>query len=425
MAGIRKKNISKKIGFISTRIAGTDGVSLEIAKWADVFERNGHQCFYFAGEIDRPRNKSMLVEKAHFKHPAIEKINKTCFGKYSRSRRISNSIHSLREYFKGKIYKFVRKFGIDVIVAENVLSIPSNIPFGLALTEFIAETGFPTIAHHHDFYWERKRFLINGINDYLQWAFPSDLPSIKHVVINSLASEQLSDRKGISNIVIPNVYDFANPPVFSNDNKCAELRKIVGLHREELFILQPTRIIPRKQIERSIEIVSQIQGKNKTLVISHSVDDEGNAYCKKVKKYAKNLGVKLSLIKDVVGPERVSGRKGKKFSIGEVYRCADLVVYLSEYEGFGNAFLEAVYYKKPIVVNRYPVYVADIEPKGFEVIAVNGLKDKDVVRRINNILSDSKKRDKTAEKNYNTALKYFSYETLEKSLNYLMTVIRN
>ena len=284
MAGRRKKNISKKIGFISTRIAGTDGVSLEIAKWADVFERNGHQCFYFAGEIDRPRNKSMLVEKVHFKHPAIEKINKACFGKYSRSRRISNSIHSMREYFKGKIYKFVRKFGIDVIVAENVLSIPSNIPFGLALTEFIAETGFPTIAHHHDFYWERERFLISGINDYLQWAFPPYLPSIKHVVINSLASEQLSDRKGISNIVIPNVYDFANPPVFSSNNRCAELRKIVGLGREELFILQPTRIIPRKQIERSIRIVSQIQGKNKTLVISHNVDDEGNAYWKKVKK---------------------------------------------------------------------------------------------------------------------------------------------
>jgi len=36
-----------------------------------------------------------------------------------------------------------------------------NIPLGLALTEFIAETCIPTIAHHHDFYWERDRFLVN------------------------------------------------------------------------------------------------------------------------------------------------------------------------------------------------------------------------------------------------------------------------
>ena len=28
----------KNIGFVSTRIAGTDGVSLEIQKWADVKE---------------------------------------------------------------------------------------------------------------------------------------------------------------------------------------------------------------------------------------------------------------------------------------------------------------------------------------------------------------------------------------------------
>ncbi len=32
---------SKNVGFRSTRIAGTDGVSLEIAKWVAVLERNG------------------------------------------------------------------------------------------------------------------------------------------------------------------------------------------------------------------------------------------------------------------------------------------------------------------------------------------------------------------------------------------------
>jgi len=31
----------KNIGFVSTRFAGTDGVSLESSKWANVFEYNG------------------------------------------------------------------------------------------------------------------------------------------------------------------------------------------------------------------------------------------------------------------------------------------------------------------------------------------------------------------------------------------------
>jgi hypothetical protein len=31
--------MGKNIGFISTRLAGIDGVSLEASKWADVLER--------------------------------------------------------------------------------------------------------------------------------------------------------------------------------------------------------------------------------------------------------------------------------------------------------------------------------------------------------------------------------------------------
>ncbi|MEA1948403.1 MAG: hypothetical protein U9N83_13995 [Thermodesulfobacteriota bacterium] len=51
----------KNIGFISTRFAGTDGVSLEACKWAQVLEKNGSRCFWFAGELDRDPGKSFLV----------------------------------------------------------------------------------------------------------------------------------------------------------------------------------------------------------------------------------------------------------------------------------------------------------------------------------------------------------------------------
>ena len=45
-------------GFVSTRFAGTDGVSLETEKWADIFEKEGLNCFYFAGELDRDPERS-------------------------------------------------------------------------------------------------------------------------------------------------------------------------------------------------------------------------------------------------------------------------------------------------------------------------------------------------------------------------------
>ena len=68
MAVSEGDTMDKNIGFVSTRFAGTDGVSLEAAKWSEIFERSGHRCFWFAGEIDRDPERSHLVPEAFFKH---------------------------------------------------------------------------------------------------------------------------------------------------------------------------------------------------------------------------------------------------------------------------------------------------------------------------------------------------------------------
>jgi hypothetical protein len=200
------------VGFISTRLAGTDGVSLETAKWADVFERVGFACYYFAGELDRPAECSYLLREAHFLHPDITEISRNCFGTRVRGRFVTQKIHELKRKLKDHLYKFIEKFEIDLLVPENVLTIPLNLPLGIALTEIISETGMPTIAHHHDFFWERQHFMTNAVWEYLNMAFPPHLPTIQHVVINSSADNQLSLRTGISPTIIPNVMDFENPP---------------------------------------------------------------------------------------------------------------------------------------------------------------------------------------------------------------------
>ncbi len=413
----------RNIGFVSTRIAGTDGVSLEIEKWAAVLERKGYSCFYFAGELDRPQERCFHVEEAHFEHPEIMKTGGECFGRRSRPGETTKRIQELKDHLKEKIYEFVRDFDIDLIIPENALAIPMNIPLGLAITEFIAETCFPTIAHHHDFYWERNRFLVNGAKDYLDKAFPPDIPGIMHVVINSLASEQLCHRKGISNTVIHNVYDFASPPP-GDRRHCSELRERIGLGPDDLFILQPTRVVPRKWLERAVEIVSQLDLRNRVLVVSHSTGDEGDLYGKRVREYAANLGVKMVFMEDLIGTEWEVAQGKKPYTIGDVYRCADLVTYPSGYEGFGNAFLEAVYYRKPIVVNRYSIYVADIEPKGFDVITIDGFVDSTTIDKIGEVLSDGRRRKEMVDRNYELALEHFSYEVLEESLLHLIHLLQ-
>jgi hypothetical protein len=55
----------KRIGFVSTRLAGNDGVSLETFKWAQVLERMGMECYYMAGELETPHDRSLLVPSCH------------------------------------------------------------------------------------------------------------------------------------------------------------------------------------------------------------------------------------------------------------------------------------------------------------------------------------------------------------------------
>ena len=86
--------IANNVGFVSTRLAGTDGVSLETDKWAAVFEKEGLSCYFFAGELDSPPDRSYLAEEAHFKHPVISDISKNCFGVRVRSRFVTQKIVS-------------------------------------------------------------------------------------------------------------------------------------------------------------------------------------------------------------------------------------------------------------------------------------------------------------------------------------------
>ena len=112
------------VGFISTRFAGTDGVSLETAKWANVFKKVGFSCFYFAGEIDHPPKISYPVKEAHFQHPDIKDIHEGCFNVTKRSRHITDKIHEMTNIIKDHLYRFIEKFKIEFLVTENSLTIP-------------------------------------------------------------------------------------------------------------------------------------------------------------------------------------------------------------------------------------------------------------------------------------------------------------
>lgn len=232
--------MSYRIGFISTRFAGTDGVTLESGKWAHVLQKNDHICYWFAGELDQDENKRFWVPEAHFKHEHNQWIN-------------------------------------------------------------------------------------------------------KHVVINTNAQEQLALRSGIAATLIPNVLDFEPPPKVNNRN-AGKFRKSIGLQPADKIILQPTRIVQRKGIEHAVELVRSLQDPNYKLIISHAAGDEGYEYAEWLQSYAQERSVDVRLVATDIEPHFPGiGKKNGKYSLWDVYSYADFITYPSLYEGFGNAFLEAVY----------------------------------------------------------------------------------
>ena len=409
----------RQIGFVSTRFDGTDGVSLETRKWAHVLKKLGYSVYYFAGQSDQPKEISFVVPEAHFMHKDVQEIANISYRSKTRPPKITHRIHELRSHLKDNLYKFIKKYDIELLILENAISIPMNIPLGLALAELIAETNMPVIGHHHDFFWERKRFLVNCIGDYLEMAFPPRLPSIHHVVINSLAATEMGKRRGINVAVIPNIMDYDNPPP-PPDDYTASLRADLGIGPNEYFFLQPTRPLQRKGIEYTFELIRRLEA-NTRLVISHAGGDEGKEYREHIRTYAELLDVHVNFVSDIIDTERGTTKDGRKiYTLGDVYPYADLVTLPSLLEGFGNAFLEAVYYRRPIFINTYTIYAIDIRPKGFQAVEFNGFVTEETVKHVRKTLKDRKMVEEMTEHNYKLGKKYYSFTVLEQQLQILL-----
>jgi glycosyltransferase involved in cell wall biosynthesis len=409
----------KRIGFVSTRLAGTDGVSLEASKWAHVLERMGHECYYMAGELDTPPGRSLLIPSCHFTHPGVIEVFEGCFSGTTRLPRVSRKCEDLKGVLKQSVRDFVDHYKLDMIIPENAVTIPMNIPLGLAITEYLIELGTPAIAHHHDFYWERNRFQRNACADYLTTAFPPRLPTIQHTVINSSQVEQLSLRVGVSAVVVPNVMDFQAPPP-PQDGYADDLRAELGIPDDHKLILQPTRVVQRKGIEHAVELTHRL-GLPASLVISHSTGDEGDDYANRVREYSEVLGVNTLFCGDRLADKRGTTPDGRKiFSLADIFASADMVTYPSTIEGFGNAFLEGVYYRKPILVNNYAIYDSDIRPKGFRTIEMENFITGETIHQAREVLTNQDLATEMAETNYEVANRFFSYEVLDQILSTLL-----
>ncbi|MFC2151791.1 glycosyltransferase [Bacteroidota bacterium] len=421
-----------KIGIIIGRIGGVDGVGLETEKWIEVFQKMGHEVYIISGQFEERKidcsRETQVPEMSFFSPESYWEQKKAFFHPDYDQDDLIEHLQLYAKVIEKKIIDWIHKFKIDLLLSENASCLPSHISMGIAIKNAAIVTGKPIITHDHDFAWERGDRYVSPhpkINEFVENEFPLRLSHSYHAVINLQAQITLKERFNRDSIVVPNVMDF-DKPFGELTDKNKDLKKDLGLEDSDILLFQITRVVERKGIEAAIKLVDKLHDHKIKLIITGSyADDAGSEYYMKLA----DLIHELKLSKQVHFAYHSFSNKGlssstKNYTLSDAYAHARACTYFSTYEGFGNAFVEAVLAKRPIFVNNYkPVYWPDIGSKGFKAVMLedNVITDT-ALKDMQEVIYNTELNREIAEFNYQLGKKYFSYKTLEEKLHELLEI---
>jgi len=435
-----------RIAFVSGKLGDVDGVSLETDKWIDVLNAAGHEVFTIAGKYGGsvrgvPQERQFQLDRISFDSEEQRYIERLVFPYLAkRSPHLTPSklnvvleeiaVHGAD--IAEQLYEYVQDQGIDALIGQNTNAMPMTILGGAATHKLATEKRIATVFHHHDFWWERSRFSQNRIDGLLHRIMPPTDPGLEHVVISSYAAHILASIKRVDPWVIPNCEDFDNPVTLDEYN--SDFRAELGFRERDVLVVQPTRIVPRKRIEDSIELLGafqrrypEFQGRLRFIVSLYQGDEPDDDYAYEIKRAAEQNEVPLHLIADRVSSLRGTGPQGEKlYTNRDVLANADLVTYLPIWEGFGNALLEAVAARVPVVVTTYLVYKTDIMPIGMRNVEIRDRYDEETgllripenaLDEIHYLLKHPAQRAERVTHNFEVARQEFGMDVLRAKLN--------
>jgi len=420
------------IGIIIGRIGGVDGVALETEKWIDVLKEMGHSVFTISGQYQErpmdPATETLVPEMSFFSPESFWSQKKAFFYPETNPEELIEHLNLYSKVIYKKIMLWIQARNIELVISENASALPSHLEMGMAINKVVHKTGLPTITHDHDFAWERgDRYLSphKEINDFISDIFPLRAPNSVHAVINTNAASMLRERYDRDAVNVPNVMNF-DQPFGLRTEKNENLAGHMGFNKTDLFLFQITRIVRRKGIETAIQLVHELNdNKIKLIITGNYADDAGSAYYNELV----NLIHELSLGEQVSFAHHLFHNKGLsnegrevRFSLSDAYARATACTYFSRYEGFGNAFVEAVLARRPIFVNNYePVFMPDIGSKGFKTVMIeNGELTGEAISAMAEVIYNPALAAEMTSHNFELGKKEFSYATLREKLDLLI-----
>ncbi len=433
-----------KVGIISGKLGDVDGVSLEVDKWIDVLNGMGHEVHTIAGKYGTvltslPEDQQFTLPGIRFDSEEQKWYESQVFPHLQkhpphitpkRKKMILDKLQFEGNEIANRMFEYVQNNDIDVIVAQNTNAMPMTLLGGMGVYELASEKRVATIFHHHDFWWERSRFSNSHIEGLLGRIMPPTDPGLEHVVLSSYAAHVLRSIKRVHPKLVPNCEDFDNP--VWKDEYNSSFRADLGFREDDILVIQPTRIVRRKRIEDSVALVGRFvekypQYKNRThfIISLYQGDEPDENYIQQIQAMGEKMGIPVHLIAERVASERGTDAEGRKmYTNRDVLANADIVTYLPIWEGFGNALLEAIAAKVPVVTTTYLVYKTDIGILKLKNVEILDQYDDtgmliipdSAVEQMHTLITDKGVRDDAVEQNFEICAAAFGYGTLREKI---------
>ncbi len=459
---VRLKDIPNlRFGVLHSQVGFADGVSIvmdqiekTMCKRRKVPEANFR---YLVGKSKHKKENITAREILWHKHPINNKILRLFEKGYTP--KFKGKIEEAIEIAKCEIRDWIKREKVEVIIAHNTAH-PVNFIMSVALSRYYRETilnGDETpkyILWWHDSHLERARFSnpSPGIKNYLLEGVPGPYPEYI-VFINStqygIAERyfQIIDkiRPGYFDDIFERydvIYNTTNTFVKSYEEVEKKERalhenfldyfnmKEILSERIELndiqFVLQHTRVVPRKRIDFALKYCFELnkglkKEKSKKAVVlfisGHSGDELGNYKRKLInlhKKLAKQY--KTDRVHLIFAEDYESDINFEEFPL-IMAELGGISTFFSEVEGFGNNLLEVLANGLIPLVYTYPVFKSDIENKGFKVVSVSDFEvTKESVDETLSLIRSPQKRRNWVNQNLTVLKKFFSHKIISRKL---------